>query len=235
MSGYTFEVAELAWLLAVVNANGIAGVDDPRFLPSTLAEREATYNTGLTSLKARGWLVPADRVDSFHVDDTLAQLVLSLAEPTYAIRTAIDDAGMGPGKSTGNDPKAVLHYIAPSGIAELSAEPDGRYTLGAVLTISALVERLVDFLSGQADQDLGAANRPDASELAKFAELSGPHGEIIVARTRRNTLLDAHQAKVHAGAWLTSQASPGTTVTVTPLSTTALETWLDEFMQTTSA
>jgi hypothetical protein len=82
-SSYAITSQELSYLLALVGANGLTGVDHPHLTPG--ADGDAVYGAGRAWLEARGWLSQQAGRASHRLDDVMQEVALTLAYPTHLI------------------------------------------------------------------------------------------------------------------------------------------------------
>ncbi len=74
---------ELGYLLALVGANGLTGVDHPHFTPG--AHADDVYGAGQAGLRARGWIVQQTGAHADRLDVVAQEIALTLAYPTHLI------------------------------------------------------------------------------------------------------------------------------------------------------
>ena len=88
MSGAELDKTELAYLLAVVEASGIVGLDDPELFPATSSDRDAIYGKGRKKLESNEWLKPAaDHTDEYELNGILIEMVAIIAAPEQVVAT----------------------------------------------------------------------------------------------------------------------------------------------------
>jgi hypothetical protein len=225
MDGFIFEAEELAYLLTLVGARGLAGVDDARLSAESdgdKVDRTDIYAKGLDSLKAHNWLTPTNLPGQFQLDETLARVMLALAEPHYAVLTSVEP-------DSGNAGRAMVDYLSSDGIVELTQSTDDLYHLGLVTDIRSLAERITSLLRQNADVPTGV---PPSAE--KLSRLTSQRGEVIVAQTSQDELLGGRRANVYAGAWIAwRRSATSEDMIVSPLNGDKVTQFLDEFMSIT--
>lgn len=262
MSGAELGSAEFAYMLALVEAEGVVGVENGKLFPKKEAQREKTFGQGRAELEANGWLKPAvDHEDEYELDSMLFQLVAVIAAPQFVFSTSK--------ASSSADQEQVLHYVADEVIVELSAPSAGRYHLGLVPDRGEMAERIGGMLgltgssparfslSGEMAARIkelaGAGNADDASEALMSADLAKPDQEtllealaeepkahIVAARAQADEILQSVRASVFGqgeGAWIVYREHPEADqvefATAHPESIeTMLNAWLEELNRT---
>jgi hypothetical protein len=139
MSGAELDNTEFAYLLAVVNAAGVVGLDAPDLFPQKPAAQDRTYSQGRQNLESNGWLKPAaDHDDEFVLDALLLEMISIIANPAFVVASV-----------AGEDAKTrqmVLHYLLEDNIIELSVPEKGSYLIGVVPDTDALQDRIAELL-----------------------------------------------------------------------------------------
>ncbi len=139
MNGTELETAELAYLLATVDASGLLGVDDPKLSPATAKAQEATYSKGRQQLEAHGWIQPIpDKPGEHDLNPGLFQMVAVVAAPEQVIATS---HGESP-----DDRRLVLHYLVGEHIVELWATSDKSYFIASLPDHATLNQRIAQLL-----------------------------------------------------------------------------------------
>ena len=262
MDGITLDVAELAYLLAVVDARSLAGVDDPRLFPATPDEQDAIFSAGLKALKEHGHLKPAER-GSMRLDDGLIYLVSVLAQPEHVILTLRDRDGAR---------QVVFHYLAGPAVIELSAQSNEHYRVGMLPDLAAMTTRIAEMLSvspakqpepatftiggplfgaikgliaeGKADQAASTlksfgVNGLNGDALLEALRAPDTSGNVIVAKVVNGQIEDGRRASVlgRAGrAWLVNRVDAETTaVRVQAIAPGILTEVMDEFFSALQA
>ena len=191
MSGAELKTSEFAYLLAILNASAIAGLDDPTLFPTKSSARDVTYGQGRKELEINGWLKPVpDHPEEYELNPSLLAIVSIVAAPDFVVAST---------HITGEaERQLVLHYIAGDGIVELSAPAEGIYRVGIVLNREALHERIAKMLHLTSTQQavqftldettfrdiktLSQKGRLErAEELLKSAGVNGAVGESLLA------------------------------------------------------
>ena len=88
MDGAELTKSELAYLLAVLHATELVGVDDPSLFPTKAKARDSTYGKGRAQLEENGWLEPIpEYTDEYDLNPALLHMVAIVAAPTYVVGT----------------------------------------------------------------------------------------------------------------------------------------------------
>lgn len=160
----TLSAEEFAYMLSVVKAEAVVGVDDPALFPDP-ASAEAVYKTGLEQLIAHGWAKPTGKPNEYAFNDDLSLMVADIGHPDFVVFTI---------RNTEDGRRVVLHYMGGPDIIELAAEPDGTYTLGSVTDRRAMVTRMEDVLSlsqaGPSPEDQFTVEAPTFETIQDLAE-----------------------------------------------------------------
>jgi hypothetical protein len=116
---------EFAYLLAVVHAPFLVGVNDARLFPREGKARNSVYGKGRQLLESNGWLKPLPQSPGeYEFDAGLLEMVASVADPDFVIGVL----RKGPdGKYVG-----ILDYLAGGLIIEITLDVHGGYRLGTV-------------------------------------------------------------------------------------------------------
>lgn len=165
MDGVELSPQELAYLLAVVHAPAVVGVDDPLLFPSDAKSRERVYEKGRQQLQENKWIEPIpDHEDEYDLDPALVHMVAVVAGAEHVI-ASIRTADDGSRQST-------LHYLFGNRIVELWATPENSYLLGVVADRSGLLDRITEMLELPEHSDSAEFNLPEAAfrKVLKFAE-----------------------------------------------------------------
>jgi|GEM_PF-4941752 len=169
-NGYRFDRDELACLLMLAQATGVAGLDLAALIPADPTGREAVFRVGQETLKRHGWLVPADRPHSFHLDESLASAILMLVEPGFVIRSTL----------TGMSAAGLLHFLSPDAIVEVSQDADDAFLIGVVpdrQTLSARIAALFDSHLATSGQLIVARAEREQLLVARRATIERVGGE----------------------------------------------------------
>lgn len=192
MSGIVLEKPEFAYLLGVIQATSVVGVDDMTLFPADQAERDATYESGFKLLQEHGWLTPIDNTNERNLNDLLLLMTAVVADPAYVVFTARN--------SGGRNQQLLLHYLAEPEIVELSATPDQKYRIGLVPDRAAMLQRIQEMLglpekaeaprfqfnieeqAFQAIQNLvGEGKRKQAAAMLRDRGVNGTKGESLLS------------------------------------------------------
>jgi len=237
MNGAELEKTELAYLLAILEASGVVGIEDPALFPVKTPERDKTYGEGRKKLESNGWLKPsADYPDEYELDVFLLEMVAIIAAPENIVATV----------SNGNKKagQMVMHYLSNGAIVELSAQNAKGYTIGVVPDQKALQARVAEMLgvAGKRkavrfslDQDAlndirslsKKGEQEEAKALLEATQLSGPaknsfvaamgeseHGQIVVIRPEAGEIEAGRRSTLYGAdktAWLVSRSSSDST------------------------
>lgn len=163
MSGVVLEKAEFAYLLAVLHADAIVGVDDPTLFPVEKEARDATLAEGFRLLQEHGWLTPIGDTGQRNLDDLLLLMAAVIADPVYVSFT-VRNAGKG-------NQQLLLHYVAEPEIVELSTTPEQKYRLGTVPDRKAMVQRIGEMLG--LPEATGASRFQFSIDEPAFLEIQG--------------------------------------------------------------
>jgi hypothetical protein len=132
MGGFALESAEFAYVLAMVHALSVVGIEDPALFPTDQESRDATYSAGIRSMIEHGWLKPAAEPSQFHFNDTLFLMAAVVASPDIVVFTTRTTESSGW--------QLTAHYLTGSDRVELIATVDGKYHLGIVPDRATLFE-----------------------------------------------------------------------------------------------
>ena len=135
MSNVVLAPDEFAYLLAVVRAPLIVGVNDSRLFPKDGKARKAVFGKGRELLEKNGWLKAlAEAPGEYEFNPALMEMVASVADPDFvigAVRRGSD------GKYVG-----ILDYLTPGLIVEVTIDVRGGYRLGTVTDRTELFRRM---------------------------------------------------------------------------------------------
>jgi len=234
MNGAELDKSELAYLLAVVEASGVVGLEDPELFPVNSSERDATYGKGRKKLESNEWLkLAADHTDEYELNGILLEMVSIIADPDHVVAT-INNGG-------GKARHMLMQYLANGNIVELSAPNAQSYQVGVIPDRKALQERVAKMLEvtgkrkavgfsleEQALKDIGALSKKGELERAEAllaaTQLTGPakksfvaamsepeHGQIVIMRAEAGEIEAGRRSTVYGeagAAWLVSRQSP---------------------------
>jgi hypothetical protein len=258
MSGAELNKREFAFLLAVVNASRVAGLDDPGLFPQKAAEQEDTYGKGREQLVANGWLKLADgHTDEYELNGILVEMISVITSPEYLV-VSMNGGGA-------DQRQMVYHYLSEGNIVELSAPNSGNYQVGILPDDESLQDRIAEMLhvSGrrkpqQVELDskafnnlLKLAGKGEAEEAQSIldtvklsaanaksllAALSDPEkGQIVMIRPNGGEIEAGRRTSVYGEAdkaWLTwrQDAQSGKTA-ISTCNASSIGALLDEWMQ----
>lgn len=139
MSSAQLKQSEFAYLLAILNATAVVGLQDPALFPTKSSARDATYGQGRKELEANGWLKPVPNYpDEYELNPILLEMVSVVVTPEFVVVTT---------HSTGeSEPRQVLHYLAGDSITDVSASAEGLYQVGAVPDRETFHTRIAEML-----------------------------------------------------------------------------------------
>jgi hypothetical protein len=137
LSSAQLKPSEFAYLLALLNAPNVVGLEDPALFPTKSSTRDATYSQGREELEINSWLKPVpDHPDEYELNPFLLEMVSVVATPEFVVDTS---------HSTGES-EQVLHYVADDSIVEISASAEGTYQVGSVTDRETLYARIAEML-----------------------------------------------------------------------------------------
>ena len=139
MSSAQLKQPEFAYLLAILNATAVVGIEDPALFPTKSSSRDAIYGQGRKELEAKGWLKPVpNHPDEYELNPILLEMVSVIATPEFVVVTS---------HSTGeSELRQVLHYLAGDSIVDVSAPAEGVYQVGAVPDRDTFHTRIAEML-----------------------------------------------------------------------------------------
>ncbi len=132
MSDFTLEPAELAFLLTLVNATGIPGVDLSALFPADEGERYAFLEKGGYALANHGHMRIENR--QFHdLNPLLPLAAATLAAPEQIIHTTAFAAA--------GDLQAA-HYLAGPHVVEFYINPEGNYRVVVLDSVETAIRTI---------------------------------------------------------------------------------------------
>lgn len=132
MSDFTLEPAELAFLLTLVNANSIPGVDLSALFPTDEAARYAFLEKGGFALANHGHMRIENR--QFHdLNPLLPLAVATLAAPEQIIHTTAYAAG---------SELQAAHYLAGANVVEFYITPEGNYRVVVLDSVETAIRTI---------------------------------------------------------------------------------------------
>ena len=228
MSGAQLKSSEFAYLLALLNAPTVVGLEDPVLFPTKSSARDATYGQGRKELEANGWLKPVlDYPDEYELNPILLEMVSVVATPEFVVITS---------HNTGeSELHQVLHYLAGDSIIEVSAPAERTYQVGTVPARETFHARIAEMLcltsaqqamqftldetvfediqslsqEGHPERAVRLLDSPDVSRTASrslVAALAGPViGQIVVVSSHSGQATSGRRASVFGerdSAWM---------------------------------
>ncbi len=231
MDGAELTKSEFAYLLAIVHATEVVGVDDPALFPTKAKARDSTYGEGRAQLEENGWLKPIpEYTDEYDLNPALLQMVSIVAAPTHVLGTRSGEED--------EDRHWMLHYVSGDQIVELWAPTKESYILAVVPDIETLQSRLGEMLQlteasretefsleepvleqiralaqkGKADQagELLVSAGVDGASDSLIAALAGPaSGQIFVVRPVQGAIEAGRRTDIYGigdSAWRINRA-----------------------------
>lgn len=262
MEGLELSTPELAYLLNLVSARGLPGVDDPRLFPEAPTAQKNTYAKGREQLEAHGWITPVpDHTAEYEINSLLFEMAAALANPQAVVLTVKDD-------SKGRR-QVVLHYLAGEQIVELFSTSRSSYRVGLVVGHEGLHPRIAQMLGlthaehraqwildeatfekvrslSRSQQTARAAKLIRSAGLdglpgeALLKALSAPtRGQVVVARAEEGSIVAGRRVEIYGdaeGAWMVLRPSPeGKEVQVSACDPSDLGALLDAWIEQVSA
>jgi hypothetical protein len=182
LSGAQLKSSEFAYLLAVLNASTVIGLEDPLLFPTKSSDQDATYSEGRQELEANSWMKPVrDYPDEYELNPILLEMVSIITAPEFVVDTS---------RSTGESEfQQVLHYLANDSIIEVSAPAEKTYQIGAVPDHESFHARIAEMLGIAASKQANqlTVNETVFKDLQSLAKKGQPE--------RAQTLLDSSTLK----------------------------------------
>jgi hypothetical protein len=139
LNGAQLKPSEFAYLLALLNAPTVIGLENPVLFPTKSSARDATFSQGREELETNGWLKPVpDHPDEFELNPFLLEMVSVVATPQFVVDTSHS--------TKESELRQVLHYVADNSIVEVSAPAEGIYQVGSVPDHETLHARIAEML-----------------------------------------------------------------------------------------
>lgn len=252
MDGAELSPEEFAYLLAVVHAPAVVGVDDPKLFPSDAKSEKAVFGKGRKQLEQHQWIEPLeDHEDEYSLDPGLVQMVAVVAGPEHVVATVSAEAD--------GDRRSTLHYLFGTRIVELWSTPEKSYLLGVVEDRAGLLSRIGEMLHIPDDSEPAEFRLPDAAfeKVAKFAEngrsdkaeelleQAGEHaeaffaafaepgsGQLYVVQPSEGQIQSGRRATIVGGRWLVMRPSAeADELQVSSLDADRLDELLDEWLE----
>jgi hypothetical protein len=156
MKAFTLEIDELATLVGFLNARKLVGLDEKLFV----AFSEENLPHLVAKLNAHGWLVPAERPGTWHMNEELMQALAVAVSPHFAV--------LARSKAHG---KSTVFYVADDEITEIVVTDD-RTVVARLADMDELASAVVAFLRDARPGDIGVARvnaKSDAFEAGRHA------------------------------------------------------------------
>jgi hypothetical protein len=165
MSDFTLNPAEMAFLLTLVNAKGIPGVNTEHLFPADSAARDALLEQGGLALAEHGHFKLANR-QFYDMNPLLPEAIAVLGAPEQIVHTT---AYLPDGSAQ------VGHYIVQQRVVEFSVTAEGNYRV-VLLDGVETAARTIAF-------NLGAVPTPSPNvlSLSISPELLAEHGDVRAA------------------------------------------------------
>ncbi|UQA56435.1 hypothetical protein [Polyangium aurulentum] len=176
MKAYTLEIDELAALVGFLNAKKLVGLDEKLFL----AFSEENLPHLVAKLHAHGWLHPAERPGTWHMNEDLMQTLATAVSPHFAV--------LARSKAHG---KSAVFYEADHEVTQIVVTDD-RAVVASLDGIDALASEVTDFLRDARPGEVGVARvnaRGDGMEAGRHAVVD----ESGLLRTKTPGLLPASE------------------------------------------
>jgi hypothetical protein len=140
MFGAELDSPEFGYMLALVDAQAIVGVDAPELFPTDDLSRDSVYSVGKRNLGEHGWLMPAkESPNEYDLNPILFEATAIIAAPEIVIATMRD--------AKGDEGQLVQHYVNGDEIVELSATVERKYRIGILSDKNVLFERMAELLN----------------------------------------------------------------------------------------
>jgi hypothetical protein len=234
MKGIELDQTEFAYMLGVIQADAIVGVDDPKLFPTDDASKEEIYSVGRERLEEHGWLVQVEHSPhEYELNPLLFKVMAFIAAPDIVVATLRD--------SKDTDRQLLLHYIAEEDVIEFSASQEWKYRFGFLSGNQGLSERVAGLLEvtdseqpmsftiseeaftsvqsrcqeGKLEQAVeliiasGVKRKPGKSFVDALGSPSS--GQVVVIRPRFGEIEAGRRAKVFGegnGAWMLVRTAP---------------------------
>lgn len=161
--------AGFAYVLAVINARSVPGLETAAIIPDA-ANADAVYEAGLSELKRDGLLVPGARANTWTLNDDLLTAVMTMAGAEFVTRTV---------RQTPGGDRVALGFIAGTQTAELIPQVNDRYQLGLLDSPALLAQRACALLL----VGVSAGAAPVGAPTGQFVVARASNGELVRART----------------------------------------------------
>lgn len=163
--------AGLAYVLAVINARAVPGLDSAAVIPAAV-HADAVYEEGLSDLKRDGLLAPGARANTWTLSEDLLTAVMIMAGAEFVTRAVRQTAG---------GDRVELGFLAGAQVAELIPLVNDRYQISLLDTPALLAQRASALL--QVGVTVGAGPVVDSAPTGQFVVARAANGELVRART----------------------------------------------------
>ena len=164
----TLTPAELAFLLSLVDAQTLLGLEHEALFPESASARESLYLQGRSELEQDGWLSQVAGTERYDLNDPLVAVIAAMAAPRVIIVTTLDPPGQ--------PRQSVTHYIST---IVVEAVFDGHhYEVAGLRSTEIMLARLANTIS-----------LPQSSLPVEEFELSAEQARQIVAEPQIERLL----------------------------------------------
>ena len=141
MTSFTLEIDELAAVVGFLNAKKLVGMDEKLFAAFT----EDNVPNLIAKLKQHGWMVPADRPDTWHIHPDLMQTMAVAVAPNFAILA----------RSIARQ-KSTVFYLYKEDIVEIIVTAEHAVVV-KIADMDVLVSQVMKFLDGSFPAEIGVA------------------------------------------------------------------------------
>lgn len=165
MADFTLEPAEMAFMMTLVNAKSIPGVNTDHLFPADPEARNAFLEQGGLALAAHGYFKLANR-QFYDMNPLLPEAIAVLTSPEQVMHTtAYLDGGTA----------QVGHYIAQQRVVEFSIDADGNYRVVPLDSVATAISTIA--------HNLGAVQTatPNVLSLVIAPELLAEHADVRAA------------------------------------------------------
>lgn len=233
MTAVTLSTPAFAYLLAVVSANNVVGLEAPDLFPASEDAQKETYQEGLDQLIADGHIQASEEEEgTYDFDPALYEMVAVIAAPELVIATFHSQA---------EEHHLLLNYLAEDHIVRLAALDGDEYSIGIVPELEKLTKQSSELLRLDESpedhefsvpmklfeqmQDSGEAFSDELSGKLSEAEVADGHvltlaeafasedqGEIVVASLEDGEVAHGRRAWIYGSddnAWMFYLTSSG--------------------------
>ncbi len=134
MGNLTLELSELSYLLQMVNARSVIGVDNARLFPLDEGKNQELLQEGVERLKAHHWIKVDPQSNKTNFNEMLCYLIAVMADPEIAIMTVRQEED--------GSYQLFTHYLAGQMIVEQIPLAGEKYQLAFVTDLPTAVDRI---------------------------------------------------------------------------------------------